>query len=433
MNELRAFGRAQQQRVAEFRESEEAQLLSRLAQTECLLDLAKLPGLRVDLATYAKLVVGIVSQFIPTRFCSLELIVEDLPPISSSYGTAPKELSEVTARQLLLDEEPVGTLVLVAEVEGLAPSEFFDRIAEQVSSSLTSLVEAEQLRRQAAVAQTIHFIEALSGSPTTEDLEALVNALAALPNAVGARLELAHSVIGGSVSLEAGTPPVVKPTVLVVPGGSVGLAIHWAVPNQPGDDESVAEVLSLIELALSRAEERQQLRDQAETDPLTGVGNRRRAMRALASAIALAEQTDDCVGVIYFDLDFFKRVNDSCGHETGDKVLFNFATHLQNSVRSYDSVSRIGGEEFLLICPGLDEPRGEMLAQRIIESTPEACAAALPEDWHQTASAGVACYPRGAQHSEDLIQAADQALYSAKKGGRNRVQLASRMTSRRAS
>ena len=119
--------------------------------------------------------------------------------------------------------------------------------------------------------------------------------------------------------------------------------------------------MNLLTDALGKAMDRQLLREQAEIDPLTGIGNRRRTMRSLAAAIGLAERSGDQVGVVYLDLDHFKRVNDTNGHDVGDKVLFAFAQHLAGIVRVYDTVNRIGGEEFVIVCPGLDERGGEVL------------------------------------------------------------------------
>lgn len=427
MSDLRAIGRAQGTHLQEFRASDEAQLLTRLAQTECLLELAKLSGLRVDLASYAGMVVGIITQFVPSRCCRVLLEVPDVPPISARFGSVPDAIPAGSRHALIVEEQIVGELAVVPEVAQLGPTEFLERLADQVSSSLGALVEAERLRRQAAIAETIHLVELLSDQPTTEDLSQLVTALASLPNALGARLEIAHVALNGSISLSAGAPPLSTPEIVAVPGGSVGVAIRWGATAQPRDTASLDEIVSMLSVALGKADERQRLRDEAETDPLTGIGNRRRAVRALAGAIGLAEQIEDHVGLVYLDLDYFKRVNDTLGHDVGDQVLMSFAQHLTRMVRSYDSVNRIGGEEFLVICPGLDEDAGAALARRIVEATPAACAGALPPGWHQTTSAGVACYPAAGLLSEGLLQAADRALYAAKNTGRNQVHVASRL------
>jgi diguanylate cyclase (GGDEF)-like protein len=375
------------------------------------------------------LVVGIITQFIPSTFCELEIAAEALPPISSAYGSRAEHQGGHVCG-LTIDGEPIGHLTLYPAASELATKEFIVKFGELLSGSIGELVESERLRRQAAIAQTIHFIEVLSDQPSGEDLDALVSALAALPNALGARLVLAHPVIGGFVSLCAGIPPAEMPEEIMVPGGSAGLSVNWALENRGCDDESVAELLIMIAAALGRAEERQQLRDQVETDSLTGVGNRRRAMRALSAAFSLSDRTGESVGVLYLDLDFFKRVNDTLGHDVGDEVIRAFSAHLERTVRGYDSVCRIGGEEFLIICPGLDERTGERLARRVIETTATACAGVLPPEWRQTASAGVACYPGHASGAEDLVRVADRALYFAKNAGRNRVYLAFKVPAR---
>jgi diguanylate cyclase (GGDEF)-like protein len=424
---LRSLGRSQTRYLEEFRASDEASMLTRLAQTECLLEVAKLAGLRIDLASYAGMVVGIITQFVPSRCCGISFEVSDVPPIVARFGHMPDVLAAGQELSLTIDEGTVGTLVVVPEMDQLAPSEFVEMIAAQVSSSLGALVEAERLRRQAAIAKTMHLVELLSDQPTPEDLNELVDALASLPNALGARLEISHVTLGGTVSLSAGAPTDDVDSI-EVPGGTLAIGVRWAQTAQSRDTESLNEIVAMLAAALGKAEERQRLRDEAETDPLTGVGNRRRAIRALSGAIGLAEQTDEPIGLVYLDLDYFKLINDTHGHDIGDKVLVRFAEHLGKMVRSYDSVNRIGGEEFLVVCPGLDEGAGARLAQRIVETTPDACADCLPEDWRQTASAGIACYPDTARQSDSLLQAADRALYAAKKAGRNQVCVASKLS-----
>jgi diguanylate cyclase (GGDEF)-like protein len=210
-----------------------------------------------------------------------------------------------------------------------------------------------------------------------------------------------------------------------VPGGTIAAAIRWSAAAQQADRTGFTDVLSMLAKALAKAEERRVLRDQAETDPLTGIGNRRRAVRTLASAISFAERSSESVGVLFVDLDHFKRVNDTLGHEVGDQVLSCFAQHLTRVVRAYDTVARFGGEEFLVVCPGLDETSGVSLSRRMLDTTPAACASALPAGWIQTASVGLACYPEASDYIDGILRAADRALYAAKRAGRNQVQLAS--------
>ena len=423
MSNLRAIGRAQEHALSEFRSSDDGALLMRLAQTECLLELAKLSAARIDLNSYAGTVVGIVTQFIPSRFCAIEIEVPDVPPIAARFGHP--IATDLHEHALVIDEGAVGRLIVVPEVVQLTPVEFIATISEQISMSLRSLIEAERLRRQAAIAETIHLVEVLSDLPTGENLTQLVEALGSLPNALGASIEVTHIALNGSVALASGAPPLEPLRTVVVPGGSFAVGIRWATAAQPRDNESLDEIVGMLSIALGKAEERQRLRDEAETDPLTGIGNRRRAMRALASAIERAEKIDGDLGVVYLDLDHFKRVNDTCGHDVGDRVLISFCQHIAKMVRAYDSVNRIGGEEFLIICPGLNEDAGESLALRIVNATAAACQESLPAGWNQTASAGIASFPAAGREAEGLLLSADRALYAAKHGGRNQVRRAS--------
>jgi diguanylate cyclase (GGDEF)-like protein len=248
--------------------------------------------------------------------------------------------------------------------------------------------------------------------------------MALLPHSLGARLEIDHSSLSGALILEAGAPLVEPGVSMNIPGGSFTLGVRWSEARSSQEPSGIGEIVEMLASALTKAEERRKLRDEAETDPLTGIGNRRRALRALSEAINHAEYADDCLSIFYLDLDFFKKVNDDLGHEVGDEVLVRFAQHLQVSVGERDTVARFGGEEFLVICPGLSQSTAVALLRFLVESTPAACAVALPVGWKQTASAGLACYPAAATHPDALIRCADQALYTAKSSGRNQFKVA---------
>lgn len=427
MTSLGAIGRRQGDQLKEFQASNEAQLLVRLARTECLLELSKLASSRLDLASFAGQVVSTILQFVPSRACQLSLEVPEIPPVLSRYGHQPDLDAASHHIPLTHDELPAGELIVAPEVVTGDIEQFIDALADQVGRTLSTLIDAERLRRRAALSQVSHLADLLGDHPSAEDLTRLVDALACLPNSLGARLEINHAAIG-SVRLEAGSAPadVAEPTE--VPGGSFAVSVHWAANSSPGDRDLLKEVSGTLVAALARAEEKRHLLDEAETDPLTGVGNRRRASRALVAAINLAAGSQDSVGVLYLDLDHFKSVNDNFGHSVGDEVLITFGQHLTRMVRAYDTVARLGGEEFVVICPGLSERAGAALAQRIVERTPEACAPVLPGDeWRQTVSAGVACYPDAADFADGVLRHADRALYAAKAAGRNTTRVASQI------
>ncbi len=124
------------------------------------------------------------------------------------------------------------------------------------------------------------------------------------------------------------------------------------------------------------------------------------------------------------DLDHFKRVNDTLGHPVGDAVLQAFTNMMFDQVRAYDTVARMGGEEFAILCPGLDALEARAVAERIIEATPVVCAGALGRTFRQTVSIGIALFPDHGEFGDALLRKADAALYDAKKQGRNRVVVA---------
>jgi diguanylate cyclase (GGDEF)-like protein len=122
------------------------------------------------------------------------------------------------------------------------------------------------------------------------------------------------------------------------------------------------------------------------------------------------------------DIDHFKRINDTFGHTEGDKVIRNISDLLRNSVRKKDTVARYGGEEFILILPGAGLDETLMIAERIrrlVENTPFEIGQA---QLHLTVSMGISNFPyHRAKTKEELVKMADEALYEAKRSGRNRV------------
>lgn len=166
---------------------------------------------------------------------------------------------------------------------------------------------------------------------------------------------------------------------------------------------------------------RRDAEEQALTDVLTGLPNRRQAMMVLERAFASAERGASLT-VVLFDLDRFKGVNDRHGHQVGDKVLIAFAEILKNLTRRTDLSARIGGEEFLSILVYNEEEGGGIFAERVRQGLK---AAELP--WGPvTVSCGVAAYVPGMGASDFLVGAADRALYTAKDEGRDRVVVAGR-------
>jgi diguanylate cyclase (GGDEF)-like protein/PAS domain S-box-containing protein len=186
-----------------------------------------------------------------------------------------------------------------------------------------------------------------------------------------------------------------------------------------------ASVSEYLALALSNLILRETLETQARHDPLTDLYNRRYMEEALERELRRAERSKRPMGVMMLDLDFFKRYNDTLGHEAGDLLLVALANLLRTQVRGGDVVCRYGGEEFLIILP---ETPAELVVQRA-EQLRRMVADQLrdPSDGRVgpvTLSLGVAVYPAHGITAAELVRAADAALYRAKSRGRNRVEIA---------
>ncbi|MBI3681482.1 MAG: diguanylate cyclase [Acidobacteria bacterium] len=180
--------------------------------------------------------------------------------------------------------------------------------------------------------------------------------------------------------------------------------------------------LRILKLQAELVAAREALREQATHDALTGLWNRRSILESLEREQIRAAREGAPVGLLMLDLDHFKKVNDTYGHLAGDMVLQEAARRLQLSVRQYDGVGRYGGEEFLVVLPGCDEPalRGRAEAMRsAIAAQPFRSADQMLS---VTASFGATVFlPRQLVDTGQLIRIADEALYEAKRLGRNRV------------
>lgn len=163
---------------------------------------------------------------------------------------------------------------------------------------------------------------------------------------------------------------------------------------------------------------------QASHDPLTELLNRRAIFQVLSREIARIKRTNKPISVILADIDHFKQINDTYGHGVGDAVLEETARRLSVCIRPYDSVGRIGGEEFLVVLPECDSTDGATVAERIRASIAHDLFIIPGQTFSITISIGLAtASPNQTIEPDSLITAADQALYSAKRNGRNKIKI----------
>ena len=176
-------------------------------------------------------------------------------------------------------------------------------------------------------------------------------------------------------------------------------------------------VIENITLERQLKEQHKKVKRLSVTDHLTGLFNRQKLDEALEQEINRATRYATSFSIIMLDLDYFKSVNDTYGHQVGDDVLIEVSKILQQNTRKTDIVGRWGGEEFMIICPEIDSQGGEKLAEKIrtrIELT------SFQVIGNITASIGVSIYEQSDQY-KSIVERADKALYQAKEQGRNRV------------
>jgi diguanylate cyclase (GGDEF)-like protein len=218
--------------------------------------------------------------------------------------------------------------------------------------------------------------------------------------------------------------------------GAVSITIPMAALHDETDITKILIIISAVitigllvvityfltwRLVINLDEAQVRLKKLASTDELTSLKNRRTIMQDLEEEFERAERQQGKFCIIVLDIDHFKLINDSFGHPFGDLVLQNVSICIKETLRRYDSVGRIGGEEFLVISPGSDLSDAITLAERILLHIRELEVNEDDKAVRVTVSAGAALYMPGDKGVQDLLKRADGALYRAKEEGRNRV------------
>jgi len=195
-----------------------------------------------------------------------------------------------------------------------------------------------------------------------------------------------------------------------------------AVPWTDSKRQLAVAVADDIGLAFANLRLREALRNQSICDSLTGLYNRRFVEEWLHREIPRATRNKYPIAAIMFDLDHFKRFNDTFGHEGGDLVLREFGSFLLKQIREGDIACRFGGEEFAVLMPGTALDVAVQRTEVMRKGTEDLVVRLGGQTLGKiTLSAGVACFPEHGTSAEQLFKAADDALYRAKGEGRNRV------------
>lgn len=198
---------------------------------------------------------------------------------------------------------------------------------------------------------------------------------------------------------------------------------EWLVISQVLDTAGMlTNYVAVITDISQRKQAQEQIHRLANYDALTGLPNRVLFDDRATLALSMAQRGDHSLALLFLDLDNFKNINESLGHATGDALLVAFAKRLQDLLRDEDTLSRTGGDEFILLLPDADADVATHVAQRILD----AVASPLHVEGHEltvTASIGIALYPEDAEDLAGLRSNADIAMYRAKQQGRNSFSL----------
>ena len=239
-----------------------------------------------------------------------------------------------------------------------------------------------------------------------------------------------HLVVAGDTTSPCAHAAGVKNTYLCIPilaqGEALGILHFQSTDEVPvlGDAELSLKTTFAGQVGLSVANIRlrEALRSQSIKDPLTGLYNRRYLTEMLDREIRRAVRGEQALGILMLDLDHFKKFNDTYGHDAGDTVLRETAAFLSKSIRVEDIVCRFGGEEFVVILPTADVNAAHGRAERIRSKIRELTVLHQGQSLGRiTISVGVAALPLHGTTPKDLLEAADAALYRAKREGRDRV------------
>ena len=242
---------------------------------------------------------------------------------------------------------------------------------------------------------------ALSGGPQSPALPWMV-----LPAAMAAA-RFRPTVVVATLAL----------TILLILGSTLAVRPQETIHNPVLLISTFALLAGVVSIVLALQAAELHHRDEAILDPLTGLLNRNALMPRFIELSLQARLSNQPVCLLLCDIDGFKAVNDQYGHDRGDAVLRDVAYEMRKRLRSFELVYRLGGEEFLIVLPGLDASGGNHVAERLRAAVQKARPTGIPV----TISLGLSFGIGEAVDYDTLFKAADEALYEAKRAGRNRV------------
>lgn len=196
-----------------------------------------------------------------------------------------------------------------------------------------------------------------------------------------------------------------------------GQHINALVSTGPEDEDSRCKPISIVDITMLKRREIE-IRRLATTDSLTGLPNRTVMEDRIQQAAIKSDRDSKSMSVMFIDLDKFKSINDTYGHDVGDNLLIEFGKRIRKVLRNSDTLSRFGGDEFVILLPEVSSIEGAMLvAQKIIKALTEPFKIA-GHDMNISSSIGVAVYPDLVKDAHELVRTSDEAMYKSKHNGR---------------
>jgi diguanylate cyclase (GGDEF)-like protein len=326
-------------------------------------------------------------------------------------------------------------------VDALAASHRVTEVSRDFATTLSSHIELSPLARaalrcvqragdfEAAALCIVHDGElttvASNGLMDPSELASSDPVLRAYRSMERVRLDLPDDlpIDGGIIEFRARTIIAFPLHLRLVP---VGVLLVASASDLDTDDERLIEqLLPNLAVALNNALSHERLQRVAAIDALTGLVNRRFGLERLGEEFSRAVRSKEPLGVILFDIDHFKSVNDTYGHQAGDKVLRTVSETARSVLRDGDTLMRYGGEEFLAVLPGAGSDDLDQLGERIRREVESCVTVDQHQEIHVTVSLGAVAFPStDVTDIDDLVRHADAAMYVAKSAGRNRLTFA---------
>jgi diguanylate cyclase (GGDEF)-like protein len=342
-------------------------------------------------------------------------VLESLQDLRSAMGGIESSYRgfALTGRQTFVDSFRATRLNAQQEWSTLGALTLDNRLQQNRLPDLSRLMAAKfqfaemviSLRRAGGVEAAIKAVQTEASQPNGDELQMLI---ANMENEE--RRLMAQRIAHAKEQLKETRDLLIVGTVLGVLIAFVG---GWSTQR----DQSARAVAVSVARAMAL-----EMTHSAEHDVLTGLPNRMLFKDRVTQAITLAPRHLKKVAVLFLDLDGFKHINDSLGHPTGDKLLQSIAKRLVDCVRASDTVSRQGGDEFVVLLSEVEQPENTAITARRMLQTVAAAHSVDQHDLHISTSIGVSVYPDDGVDAETLIKNADTAMYQAKANGRQSYQ-----------